>query len=99
VWQISENDSPSEHVLEAGFAAAALRWLLLRRVGRPTPSNRFRAVQFASNALPVVREIQKAGMTTLREIAQALNARGVQTARGGTWAPQTVANLMKRQQS
>jgi DNA invertase Pin-like site-specific DNA recombinase len=34
----------------------------------------------AANELPVIREIRKAGATTtLREIADALNARGVQT--------------------
>jgi hypothetical protein len=36
-------------------------------------------------ALPIIREAQKAGATTLRQIAEALNARGVATARGGQW--------------
>jgi hypothetical protein len=35
----------------------------------------------AANVLPIIREIRKAGATSLREIADALNARGVQTAR------------------
>ena len=35
--------------------------------------------------LPTIREIKRAGTRTLREIAEALNARGVQTARGGQW--------------
>ena len=33
--------------------------------------------------LPIIREAQKAGATTLRDIAAALNARGVAMARGG----------------
>jgi hypothetical protein len=37
----------------------------------------------AANVLPIIREVQKAGATTLRQIAEALNARGVATARGG----------------
>jgi hypothetical protein len=37
----------------------------------------------AANVLPIIREIRKAGATTLREIADPLNARGVATARGG----------------
>jgi DNA invertase Pin-like site-specific DNA recombinase len=37
----------------------------------------------AANVLPIIREIRKAGAVSLREIADALNARGVQTARGG----------------
>jgi hypothetical protein len=39
----------------------------------------------AANVLPIIREAQKAGATTLRQIAEALNARGVATARGGQW--------------
>jgi hypothetical protein len=34
-----------------------------------------------ANVLPVIREIQKAGASTLRDLANALNARGIPTAR------------------
>jgi hypothetical protein len=44
--------------------------------------------------LPIIREIQKAGARSLRAIAQALNARGVPTARGGRWGAMTVSNVM-----
>jgi hypothetical protein len=40
----------------------------------------------AANVLPIIGEAQKAGATTLRQIAEALNARGVATARGGAVA-------------
>jgi hypothetical protein len=33
---------------------------------------------------------------SLREIAAALNARGIATARGGRWEAQTVANVLRR---
>ena len=33
---------------------------------------------------------------TLREIAAALNGRGIATARGGKWEAATVANVLKR---
>jgi hypothetical protein len=36
----------------------------------------------AADVLPIIREIRKAGATTLREIADPLNARGVATAQG-----------------
>jgi hypothetical protein len=36
---------------------------------------------FAANVLPIVRQIQAAGATTLAQIAEVLNG-GVQTARG-----------------
>jgi AcrR family transcriptional regulator len=51
---------------------------------------------FASNVLPIVRQIQAAGATTHRAIAQALNDRGVRTARGGDWHDSTVRNLLAR---
>jgi hypothetical protein len=50
----------------------------------------------AGNVLPLIREIRKAGGTTLREIAEALNARGVATARGGRWHATTVSNVLER---
>jgi len=59
-------------------------------------ANRAAADQFATNVLPVVREIQDAGVTSLSGIATALNARGVRTARGGTWHSSTVRNLLLR---
>jgi Recombinase len=36
------------------------------------------------------------GACTLRQIAQALNARGIPTARGGQWYAQSVANVLAR---
>jgi DNA invertase Pin-like site-specific DNA recombinase len=50
----------------------------------------------AANVLPIIREIRKAGATTLREIADALNARGVTTSRGGKWYATTVRNVLER---
>jgi len=38
----------------------------------------------------------EAGAATLREIASALNARGVATARGGQWYAKSVANILER---
>jgi hypothetical protein len=46
--------------------------------------------------VPVVRELQAAGVTTTRAIAEALNARGIRTARGGEWHHSTVRNLLAR---
>jgi DNA invertase Pin-like site-specific DNA recombinase len=56
------------------------------------------ADQHAANVLPIVRAIQRAGATTLREVAAALNARGIGTARGGQWHATTVRNLIGREQ-
>ena len=55
------------------------------------------ADRFAANVLPIIREAQKAGATTLRAVAAALNARGVSTARGGSWHAMSVKNMLDRQ--
>jgi DNA invertase Pin-like site-specific DNA recombinase len=54
------------------------------------------ADQHAANILPIIKEVQKAGATTLRAIAAALNARGVSTARGGSWHAMSVKNVLDR---
>jgi DNA invertase Pin-like site-specific DNA recombinase len=59
-------------------------------------ATRAHAARFAANVLPIVREIQAAGATSLRQIAAALTARGVPTARGGTWSAPQVRNLLLR---
>jgi DNA invertase Pin-like site-specific DNA recombinase len=57
---------------------------------------RANAERHAANVLPIIREVQRAGARTLRDVADALNARGVSTARGGRWHAQTVANVLAR---
>ena len=54
------------------------------------------ADQHAANILPIIREAQKAGATTLRAVAEALNARGISTARGGSWHAMSVKNMLER---
>jgi hypothetical protein len=61
-------------------------------------ANRTNADQFAQNTLPVIKQIQASGVTTLQGIATALAARGIPTARGGDWNPAQVANVLKRAQ-
>lgn len=51
---------------------------------------------FAALVTPAVQEAKAAGATTLRQLADALNNRGIATARGGRWEAQTVANVLKR---
>jgi DNA invertase Pin-like site-specific DNA recombinase len=56
-----------------------------------------RADRFAENTLPIIREIQAAGISTLQGVAEALNARGVRSARGKKWFPATVKKILTRQ--
>lgn len=54
------------------------------------------AERFAERLAPVIAEIREAGSTSLRQIADELNRRGVETARGGTWAASSVRNVIRR---
>jgi DNA invertase Pin-like site-specific DNA recombinase len=54
------------------------------------------ADRFVEGLVPVIRAIRSEGAITLRAIAQALNRRGFKSARGGTWHPSSVANLLSR---
>ncbi len=50
----------------------------------------------AGNVVPLIREIQGAGARSLRDIAEALNARGIATPRGGCWHATSVKNVLDR---
>src|SRR5690349_19665693 len=65
-------------------------------IGRAHAALRAEANQFATNVLPIVHAIQRSGLSSLRQIAEALNARGVRTARGAQWHSSTVRNLLTR---
>jgi len=54
------------------------------------------ADRFAKNVAPIIREIQSSGITSRRGIARSLNARGVNTARGGEWTAVQVGSILQR---
>ncbi|GJD96604.1 recombinase family protein [Methylobacterium iners] len=58
--------------------------------------NRAEADRFAANVLPVIDAIQTAGIASHRGIAAELNARRVETARGGVWNAMQVGRIMAR---
>lgn len=75
------------------------------RLGNPNPgeaglkgakASQEKAVQFAANVLPIIKEIRGAGIDTLAGVATALNVRGIPTARGTRWYPSTVRALLRR---
>jgi DNA invertase Pin-like site-specific DNA recombinase len=75
------------------------------KLGSPDPrrgseaglaSIRTKATAHAANVLPVIEAIMASGAYTLREIAAALNARGLGTARGGSWHPESIARMLRR---
>jgi hypothetical protein len=58
--------------------------------------NKSSAARYAANVLPVIREIQASGVKSLRGVARALAARGIPTARGGSWTPVQVSAILQR---
>jgi DNA invertase Pin-like site-specific DNA recombinase len=54
------------------------------------------ADRYSANLLPVIRDIQRSGIKSLRGVARALAARGIPTARGGAWTPVQVSAILQR---
>ncbi len=53
------------------------------------------ADRHAVNVIPIIHEIQRSG-ASLHQIADALNARGISTPRGGRWYAKSVSNALAR---
>lgn len=87
---------------KAALAAAKARGVILGSprltVARKSAVASIKAAadHHAANVLPVIREIQRAGARSLHQIADALNARGIGTARGGAWHAKSVSNVLAR---
>jgi DNA invertase Pin-like site-specific DNA recombinase len=70
------------------------------------PSNKVRAKALAaietrvaaraSDLRPVIAELQASGAASLRQLAAGLNARGIETARGGQWSAVQVQRVLER---
>ena len=59
-------------------------------------SSKASAKRFAYSVFPVIRTLQKQGITTLSGLARALNDRGIPTSTGGKWYPGAVRNILDR---
>jgi hypothetical protein len=57
------------------------------------------AAKYLADVLPVIQEKQKQGATTLRQIADALNADGTPDPRGGQWSAVQVKRILDREPS
>lgn len=104
-WEARKVSERTKAALEAAKARGTrLGWAMASRAAQQPEASRMgvdairqRAALFAANTRPIIESIQKAGVTTLSGIANALNCRGVRTQRGGRWYPTTVRNLLQRQ--
>jgi DNA invertase Pin-like site-specific DNA recombinase len=63
---------------------------------RALEANSTAADRFATNVQPIIEQIQKSGVSSLRGVARALTARGIKTARGGEWTARMVINVLER---
>lgn len=72
----------------------------LRRAGKGNSAacdaQRNTALTRAADLSDVLEDLEQMGITTLRAQADELNKRGIKTARGGRWHPNSVARLWKR---
>lgn len=93
---ISERTRAALRAKRATGAKLGNRTNLAEAQGKGLRERLRRADQFAANVIPLIESIRAAGVTTYAGIAKALNARGVATARGGTWYPSTVQKLASR---
>ena len=96
-----------ERALIAGRTRAALAAAKARgvKLGNPNIEHaRERAIavikgeaeRAAGNVLPIIDAVRRAGATSLRQIAEALNSRGISTPRGGVWYATSVRNVLAR---
>jgi DNA invertase Pin-like site-specific DNA recombinase len=55
---------------------------------------RMKAAKYQADIIPIIRQHQKNGAATLSAIADALNAEGTPTRRGGQWSPVQVKRIL-----
>ena len=86
---------------KAALAAAKARGTRLGNPRLAEAAKRGRAAlkvnarQFAANVLPIIEEIERAGITSHNAIATKLNERNVATARGGKWTHVQVGAVIR----
>lgn len=93
---ISQRTRAALQAKKAAGAQLGNRTNLAEASAAGAASNAASADAFAENVVPIVRQLQASGMTTLREIATGLTMRGVRTARGGEWTAMGVKRLLDR---
>jgi DNA invertase Pin-like site-specific DNA recombinase len=95
-------------ISERTRAALAAKRANGAKLGNPRNASRAAAIgrqaqavaaeEFVGRLLPIVNAIRGTGANTLREVCEALNERGIRSARGGKWHVSSVMNLLARAQ-
>lgn len=82
---------------KAALASAKARGVVLGKHGAKLgQENHRRALKTANEFVPTIEALKAAGIKAVREIAAALNARGVATPQGKRWHSTSVQRLLKR---
>jgi DNA invertase Pin-like site-specific DNA recombinase len=81
---------------KVGTGALGNKTNLAEASAKGAKAQRVEADAFAANVLPLITNIRAAGATSLRAIAAELNARKVETVRGGEWTAVQVDRILKR---
>ena len=68
---------------------------LAKAAKRGTAAVKANARRFAANVLPVIKDIERGGVTSHNAIAAKLNERNVKTARGGKWTHVQVGAVLR----
>jgi len=96
---------------KAALGAAKARGVVLggdrgNIAGESSKGNRVSAAKRGAMAaarvndlLPVIRVAQASGASSLRQVADVLNERGIKTARGGEWSAVQVAQVLQREKA
>ena len=93
---ISQRTTAALQAKKAAGAQLGNRTNLSEAQAMGAAANAAQAIQFAANVLPVIETVKSSGVNTLAGIADALNARGIATPRGGQWHASSVRNLLAR---
>lgn len=82
---------------KAALASAKARGVVLGKHGAELgKANHERAVKTANDMTAIIESLREEGISAVREIAAALNARGVATPQGKNWHSTSVHRLLKR---
>lgn len=79
---------------KVGTGVLGNRTNLAEASAKGAEANRAGAQAFAANVRPIIESIRKAGITSNRGIAAELNARRVESARGGEWSAVQVGRIL-----